>query len=154
MPGKNAADLVIDEINAKGGIGGVPVSATYVDEAQGAGQPLLAYVDPRVDDLAPEARTAIVRIAQEALTNVRKHAAGAATTLEVELRGDHVRLTVHNEQGEPLADAPRGSGLGLRGMAERAESQGGTVEAGPEGDGWTVRAELPGGVLSGSPAPR
>lgn len=36
MPGKNAADLVIDEINAKGGIGGVPVSATYVDEAQGA----------------------------------------------------------------------------------------------------------------------
>src|SRR5581483_2825861 len=35
MPGKNAADLMIDEINAKGGIGGVPVSATYVDEAQG-----------------------------------------------------------------------------------------------------------------------
>ncbi|MDQ8727338.1 ABC transporter substrate-binding protein [Bradyrhizobium sp. LHD-71] len=36
MPGKNAADLMIEEINAKGGIEGVPVSATYVDEAQGA----------------------------------------------------------------------------------------------------------------------
>lgn len=36
MPGKNAAELMIDEINAKGGIEGVPVSATYVDEAQGA----------------------------------------------------------------------------------------------------------------------
>ncbi|WP_235999587.1 ABC transporter substrate-binding protein, partial [Bradyrhizobium uaiense] len=36
MPGKNAADLMIDQINAKGGIGGVPVTATYVDEAQGA----------------------------------------------------------------------------------------------------------------------
>ncbi|WP_407180596.1 ABC transporter substrate-binding protein [Bradyrhizobium sp. STM 3562] len=36
MPGKNAADLMIEQINAKGGIGGVPVSATYVDEAQGA----------------------------------------------------------------------------------------------------------------------
>jgi len=36
MPGKNAADLLIEDINAKGGIGGVPVSATYVDEAQGA----------------------------------------------------------------------------------------------------------------------
>ncbi|MFB9269505.1 ABC transporter substrate-binding protein [Bradyrhizobium erythrophlei] len=36
MPGKNAADLMIDEINAKGGIAGVPVSAVYVDEAQGA----------------------------------------------------------------------------------------------------------------------
>ena len=36
MPGKNAADLMIDEINAAGGIEGVPASATYVDEAQGA----------------------------------------------------------------------------------------------------------------------
>jgi branched-chain amino acid transport system substrate-binding protein len=36
MPGKNGADLMIEEINAKGGIGGVPVSAAYVDEAQGA----------------------------------------------------------------------------------------------------------------------
>jgi signal transduction histidine kinase len=125
-----------------------------VDEARGAGQPLLAYVDPRVDDLPADARTAIVRIAQEALTNARKHAAGAATTLEVELRGDHARLTVHNEAGAPLPDAPRGSGLGLRGMAERAEAQGGTLAAGPEDDGWTVRAELPrAGVTAGSPTP-
>jgi branched-chain amino acid transport system substrate-binding protein len=36
MPGKNAADLMIEDINVKGGIGGVPVNAIYVDEAQGA----------------------------------------------------------------------------------------------------------------------
>jgi branched-chain amino acid transport system substrate-binding protein len=36
MPGKNAADLMIDNINAAGGIGGVPLSPVYVDEAQGA----------------------------------------------------------------------------------------------------------------------
>ena len=36
MPGKNAADLIIEDINAKGGINGVPISATFVDEAQGA----------------------------------------------------------------------------------------------------------------------
>ena len=36
MPGKNAADLMVDTINAQGGIAGVPISATYVDEAQGA----------------------------------------------------------------------------------------------------------------------
>jgi len=117
--------------------------ARIVDEAQGAGQSLLAYIDPRVDELPPESRTAIVRIAQEALTNARKHAGGAPTTLEVELRGERARLSVHNEAGAPLPGAPRGSGLGLRGMAERAASQGGTLEAGPEGDGWTVRAELP-----------
>lgn len=123
--------------------------ARIVDEAQGAGQPLLAYVDPRVDELEPERRTAIVRIAQEALTNARKHAGGAPTTLEVELRGDRASLTVHNEAGTPLPDAPRGSGLGLRGMTERAESQGGTVEAGPEDGGWTVRAELPRAAVGG-----
>jgi branched-chain amino acid transport system substrate-binding protein len=36
MPGKNAADLMIDDINTKGGIEGVPVTPIYVDEAQGA----------------------------------------------------------------------------------------------------------------------
>jgi branched-chain amino acid transport system substrate-binding protein len=35
MPGKNAADLMIEQINAKGGFGGVPITPTYVDEAQG-----------------------------------------------------------------------------------------------------------------------
>ncbi|HTT94270.1 MAG TPA: histidine kinase [Solirubrobacterales bacterium] len=114
-----------------------------VEEARRAGQPVLAYVDPRVDELPPDGRTAIVRIAQEALTNARKHAGGAATTLEVDLRGDRVRLAVHNDAGAPLPEAPRGSQLGLRGMSERAESQGGTFTAGPEGEGWTVRAELP-----------
>ena len=35
MPGKNAAELMIEQINAKGGFGGVPITPTYVDEAQG-----------------------------------------------------------------------------------------------------------------------
>lgn len=35
MPGKNAAELMIEQINAKGGFGGVPIAPTYVDEAQG-----------------------------------------------------------------------------------------------------------------------
>lgn len=35
MPGRNAAELMIDTINEDGGIDGVPISATYVDEAQG-----------------------------------------------------------------------------------------------------------------------
>ncbi|HWK28341.1 MAG TPA: histidine kinase, partial [Solirubrobacter sp.] len=109
--------------------------ARIVEDARAAGQPVLAYVDPRVDELAPDHRTTIVRIAQEALTNARKHAAGAPTTLEIEARGDRVRLVVRNDAGAPLASAPRGSQLGLRGMAERAESQGGTLDAGFDGDG-------------------
>ena len=36
MPGKQGAELIIEQINAAGGVGGVPIRATYVDEAQGA----------------------------------------------------------------------------------------------------------------------
>ena len=36
LPGKQGAELIIEQINAEGGIGGVPVAATFVDEAQGA----------------------------------------------------------------------------------------------------------------------
>lgn len=43
MPGKNAADLMIEEMNAKGGIGGVPVKAVYVDEAQGTQNVIAEY---------------------------------------------------------------------------------------------------------------
>lgn len=43
MPGKNAADLMIDDINAKGGIAGVKIAPTYVDEAQGTQGVIAAY---------------------------------------------------------------------------------------------------------------
>lgn len=36
VPGRNGAELMIERLNAEGGIGGVPLRATYVDEAQGA----------------------------------------------------------------------------------------------------------------------
>lgn len=115
-----------------------------VADARGSGQPVVADVDPAVDALDPDHRTAVVRIAQEALTNARKHAGDASVTLEIDVRPDVVSLCVRNQAGAPRADLPRGSQLGLRGMAERAESRGGHLDAGPDaGGGWTVRAELP-----------
>lgn len=115
-----------------------------VDDARGTGQPVMAWIDPRVDELAADDRTAVIRIVQESLTNARKHAAGAAASVEVGLRGDRVHLLVVNDAGTPLAGAPRGSSIGLRGMTERAETRGGTLRAGPDDDGrWTVDAELP-----------
>ena len=35
MPGRNAAELIVNQINAAGGIGGVPLKPVYVDEGQG-----------------------------------------------------------------------------------------------------------------------
>ena len=87
---------------------------------------------------------AAYRIVQEGLTNVAKHAPGAAVTLA--LRHDEDRLVVHLHNG-PSAAGPVGagtpSGTGLDGLRERAVAVGGTLCAGPDDGGWTVEAALP-----------
>jgi signal transduction histidine kinase len=96
--------------------------------------------------LAAEAGVAVRRTAQEALTNVRKHAPGALCALRLSYLDDTVVLEIVNgptgrEPTPGLASA--GSGLGLRGMRERAELLGGSLAAGPEGDGFRVLLTLP-----------
>lgn len=94
--------------------------------------------------LAPEARIALVRGAQEALTNVGKHA--AATHVDVCLDWDvqHVTLRVVDDgRGTDGAATLPGGGNGLRGMRERAELAGGQVDAGPTGRGFAVELRLP-----------
>jgi signal transduction histidine kinase len=87
------------------------------------------------------------RIAQEALTNVRKHS--APSRAEVVLRyGDRaVELSVEND-GPAAGNAHRG-GHGLIGMRERVEVFGGTLEAGSRPDGgFRVLARLPLGATA------
>ncbi len=97
--------------------------------------------------LAAEAGLAVRRTAQEALTNVRKHAPGGRATLELRYLADAVELEVRNSRaprGEPpggLADS--GSGYGLLGMRERAELLGGTLLTGPYEGGWRVLLRVP-----------
>lgn len=87
------------------------------------------------------------RIAQECLTNARKHAPGAEVTVAVSgAPGDGLTVTVRNPA--PPADVPPvpGSGQGLIGFTERATLAGGGLEHGPDGDGgFAVRAWLPWG---------
>ncbi|MFG3056082.1 sensor histidine kinase [Kitasatospora sp. NPDC048239] len=97
--------------------------------------------------LAAEAGLAVRRTAQEALTNVRKHAPGARCTVELRYLAEEVELEVRNTRparGEPAAElAASGSGYGLLGMRERAELLGGTLLAGPEDGGWRVLLRVP-----------
>lgn len=98
-------------------------------------------VEGSLAGLAPEVGTALVRIAQEAVTNARRHARGATrVSVEVEsAAGEGVRMSV--------LDDGRGSagsgGYGLVGMEERARLLGGELAAGPGADGWEVRVRLP-----------
>ncbi len=96
-------------------------------------------------DVPPPVGAAIYRIAQESITNARRHARHA-TRIDVSVAADDtsVRLRV-SDDGDSSAGRPITSpGYGLIGMMERAGLLGGTCEAGPNpGRGWTVTAVLP-----------
>jgi signal transduction histidine kinase len=103
-------------------------------------------VDGTVREVPEEAGFALYRIAQEALTNAAKHAAGAPVRMVLAYGADRVELTIRNDPppaGAPTALAGAGSGYGLTGMRERLEPLGGTLEAGPLDGGWQVAARIP-----------
>jgi signal transduction histidine kinase len=104
--------------------------------------PCRLHVQGQPCDLAPEARLAIYRATQEALTNIRKHA--DATSVDVDLRYTPrgTELTIEN-QGAAHPSSIESGGYGLSGMRERAELLGGTVEAGPTESGFRVCLRLP-----------
>jgi signal transduction histidine kinase len=97
-----------------------------------------------LDDLSPAVGAAIFRLAQESITNARRHARHATrVTVAVTGEADQVRLTVDDDGSSgPANRAP--AGYGLVGMRERATLLGGTFHAGPvAGHGWRVEARLP-----------
>lgn len=96
-----------------------------------------------VGGLAPAVDTAVYRLAQEAITNARRHARQAThIAVSVDAGDECVRLTVRDD-GRSHAKR-RGPGFGLVGMSERATLLGGTFCAGPDPHGgWTVVADLP-----------
>ena len=87
----------------------------------------------------------LYRIAQEALTNVRKHAPGQPTSVLVRRpTAGAVELVVRNQLAEPVgAASSRHVSHGLAGLAERARLAGGSLTAGPVGSEFLVRVELP-----------
>ena len=94
-------------------------------------------------DLSPAVGAAIYRLAQESITNARRHALHATrVTVAVTGDADQVRLTIDDDGSAAGGRAP--AGYGLVGMRERASLLGGTFHAGPAaGRGWRVEAVLP-----------
>ncbi len=108
------------------------------------GLAVAASIDPAVATLDGVRGLAVLRLTQEALTNVAKHAGpGARARLTVAVADGAVRWEVSDAGGAVRPTASPAPGHGLTGMRERVEILGGTLEAGPAGDGWRVRTELP-----------
>jgi signal transduction histidine kinase len=91
--------------------------------------------------LPPKAGLALYRAAQEAITNARKHAPGAATRVALEFGATDTVLRVDNDA--TAAPAAAGGGFGLQGMRERVELAGGTLAVGATDGGWRVEARVP-----------
>jgi signal transduction histidine kinase len=128
-----------------------------VDRARQAGITVEAEIDPAVGTLDAVRGLAVLRLTQEALTNVAKHAGTSALArLSVAVVNGAVRWEVtDNGRGRVPAAVPLGGGHGITGMRERVEVLGGQLEAGPTSAGWRVRTVLPAVVIApaATPAP-
>ena len=116
-------------------------------EASGTGTRLILHGTPVTLD--PGVELAAYRIIQEALTNARRHAPGAAVDVELHYADDQLQLLIRdNGPGPPKAlppEAPPDGGHGLLGMRERAAAVGGELSTGEAaGGGFLVYATLPG----------
>jgi signal transduction histidine kinase len=128
----------------RGTLGDEAPEATDLHELAARMRPLgldvVLAIGPGAEPVGPQA----FRVVQEALTNAVRHAAPTTVEVRVHRDGDRLRVSVVDRGREGAGPAaPPGSGSGLAGMAERLAAVGGTLEAGPAGPGFAVRATLP-----------
>ena len=112
-------------------------------DASGTGTRLIISGPPATLD--PGVELAAYRIIQEALTNARRHAPGAAVDVELHFADDALGLRIRdNGPGPPAAQPVAAGGHGLPGMRERAAAAGGELRTGAApGGGFLIEATLP-----------
>jgi signal transduction histidine kinase len=110
-----------------------------------SGLPVAVEVHGQPGELSPEARLAMYRTAQEALTNVRRHATAERVDVRLDYGADGTVLVVedHAVPGSPPAANGLTGGYGLTGMRERAALLGGELLATPTPSGFRVELRLP-----------
>jgi len=102
----------------------------------------------KVEELNADRRTVLYRIAQEALTNVARHARAGTVSVHIRELPNAINMQIHDDgrsfDVERLLNAKKSKRMGLLGMRERAEMVGGTfeIESAP-GHGTTVTARIP-----------
>ncbi|MGN7704198.1 sensor histidine kinase [Cellulosimicrobium sp. 22601] len=138
--------------------GGAPAPQPTLDdvdrlvaEARAAGGDV-AYERSGSADVPRTVEVAAYRVAQEGLTNARRHAPGSPVVLRVTARAGEVRVTVSDGGPRLVAvggvggardAAGEGTGTGLVGLRERVDLLGGTLDAGARDDGFVLDVRLP-----------
>lgn len=134
------ADADEPELLPQPGLGQLNELLDQTREASGSGARLILTGSPATLD--PGVELAAYRIVQEALTNARRHAPGAA--VDVELRYEDHALCLRIRDNGPGPSADPAAGHGLSGMRERAAAVGGELQTGSAaGGGFLVEATLP-----------
>jgi len=119
----------------------LPALADQFREQTGVETALTFAGEPR--DLPSEARLALYRTAQEALTNVRRHADAEHVDVRLRYADDGTWLTVEDRGRHVNGTTESGPGYGLTGMRERAELIGGRLAAAPTPEGFRVELYIP-----------
>lgn len=150
-----ARDGLRETRRAVGALRGEPVAAraeieALVNEYRAAGGAAELSFEGDPGRLAGPVGGAVLRVAQEALTNVRKHAPGASVSVVLHAGEntdpDVVLIVEDHLSGTSPAPSPlatTGGGYGVLGMRERAQALGGSLTAGARGDGWRVELRVP-----------
>ncbi len=139
------------------GLGLVPTLAEYLHEfSEQTGVTVeLRIADEGAARLSPHAEIQLIRIIQEALANVRKHAQAARAWVIFDTEGGKARVMVQDDgRGFDPAEATRSgrTSFGLQSMRERAEAVGGSLEvASQPGKGTQVTIRLPIGGWEAAP---
>jgi signal transduction histidine kinase len=121
------------------------VSALVLASQRAGQQVQMEWIGDDLAGMDPSIRRAVHRVTREALTNVHKHAPGAATTVRISRKEDGTRIEVRNELPVPMTPGTAGTGTGLAGLRERVRLAGGTIAAGVTSDrsGFEVAAFFP-----------
>jgi signal transduction histidine kinase len=125
MPGPDRLPALADEFREQTGV-----------------ETALAF-DGKPRELPSDARLAVYRTAQEALTNVRRHADAERVDVRLRYADDGTWLTVEDRGSASNGRHEPGLGYGLTGMRERAELLGGRLAAAPTADGFRVELYIP-----------
>jgi signal transduction histidine kinase len=107
-------------------------------------------VELEVEDVrpGPAIEAVVFRIVQEGVTNALRHSSARRIRIAVREEPGGMVTVVVSDDGTPPRSAAGGAGHGhgLRGLGERVQEIGGSLDAGPTAGGWLVRAELPVGA--------